>query len=118
MTAFEDLLYKAKTVADAAGKKTAELIDVARLKMEAAGLERELAATMEGIGRLVYENRNSEEDVTELVETCMKRADEISEKLEKIRETINTYKKMSRCAKCGTTNSEDSAYCKFCGTKL
>ena len=53
MTTFEDVLYKAKTMAEAAGKKTSDMLEATRLKMAAAEIEKDIAATLEGLGRLV-----------------------------------------------------------------
>ena len=82
MATFEDVLVKAKTMAETAGKKTGELVDQVRLKMDVAQTEKELATAFEGLGRLVYGAHRSGEDIASLVEECAVRIDELTEKAE------------------------------------
>ena len=118
MTTFEDVLYKAKTVAEAAGKKTSDFVEVTKLKMEAAELEKDIASTLEGLGRLVYDGQKAGEDVTALVEGCIAKTDELMARLTKTRTQIDDYKNIIRCKKCSAVNPEDAAYCQRCGSKL
>ena len=113
MTTFADVLYKAKTMAEAAGKKTSDMLEATRLKMAAAEIEKDIAATLEGLGRLVYDGRKAEEDVSATVDECI-----LNKKLEEAREAISAYKKMQRCKQCGADNQDDAVYCKKCGAKL
>lgn len=118
MTTFEDILCKVKDLGEAAGKKTGELVEVTRLKMEAAQTEKDITATLEGLGRLIYDGRKSGEDVTEMADACIDRVDELNTQLEELRDKIVRYKNAVRCKDCGSLNTEDSLYCKKCGAKL
>ena len=64
MTTFEDILCKGKNAAECVGKKATDLVEVTKLKMEAAETEKDIASTLEGLGRLVYDGRKSGQDVT------------------------------------------------------
>jgi len=55
MATIDDVISKAKTVAEAAGKKTSEFIEITKLRIEIAEQEREMAYIFEGLGRLVYD---------------------------------------------------------------
>ena len=57
MTTFEDILCKGKNAAECVGKKASDIVEVTKLKMEAAEMEKDIAATLEGLGRLVYDSR-------------------------------------------------------------
>ena len=50
MATFEDVVNKAKSAAETAGKKTSDFLEATRLKVDAAEVEKELAYTMEGAG--------------------------------------------------------------------
>ena len=118
MATFEDVLVKAKTMAETAGKKTGELVDQVRLKMDVAQTEKELATAFEGLGRLVYGAHRSGENIASLVEECAVRIDELTEKAETTRRQIDDYNKVCRCGSCGAANPDDALYCKQCGVKL
>lgn len=122
MASLEEMLYKAKTAAenaiDTAGKKTADFMEVGKLKMEASETEKDLAATLEGLGRLVYDGRKAGEDVSTMVEESIAKVDELNAKREEIRRKIDEYKNVVRCKQCGTVNVDDALYCKRCGNKL
>ena len=62
MTTFEDILCKGKNAAECVGKKATDLVEVTKLKMEAAETEKDIASTLEGLGRLVYDGRKSGQD--------------------------------------------------------
>ena len=118
MTTFEEVLYKAKNIAEAAGKKTSDMLEATRLKMTAAEIEKDIAATLEGLGRLIYDGRKAEEDVTATVDECILKLDELNKKLEEAREAISAFKNLRRCRECGADNQDDAIYCKKCGAKL
>lgn len=118
MTTFEDVVSKAKCVAETAGKKTSDFIEVTRLKIQAAEIEKDISSILEGLGRLVYDSRKAEEDVTSLIDDCVIKVDERSAELNEVRAKIDGYQDLVRCKSCGVLNQEDAVYCKKCGEKL
>lgn len=118
MGTFEDVLCKAKSMAESAGKKTSDMVEVAKLKMEAAETEKDIASTLEGLGRLIYDGRKADEDVTALVDECILKLDELNQKLGETRDKICEYQKVIRCKQCGAVNEDDSVYCRKCGSKI
>lgn len=118
MTAFEDVLYKAKTIAESAGKKTGELVDQMRLKMDVAQAERDLSATYEVLGRQVYEAHCTKVDTAPIINECAARIEELTEKVATIRRQLDEYRNVVRCNGCGANNDADACYCRQCGSKL
>ena len=118
MTSFDDVVSKAKTVADAAGKKTSELIETAKLKLEVVDLEKEIRTTLEGLGRLVYDSKKSGQDVGTLVDESAANLDDQHERLRALIEKIDALRGQLRCARCGVNNPQDADYCKKCGAPL
>lgn len=118
MTTFEDILCKGKNAAECVGKKASDLVEVTKLKMEAAEVEKDVSATLEGLGRLVYDGRKSGQDVSALTEECITKIDELNAKVAELRKKIDEYNNILRCPQCQAVNTDDSLYCKKCGTKL
>lgn len=118
MVTWEDFLNKAKDAAQVAGKKTGEFVDTTKIKMEISRTEREIAATYEGLGRLVYDAKKGAEDITELMDTCVEHIDELNAQVKELEEKLANLRNAVRCPACGKFNDEDSAFCKSCGEKL
>lgn len=118
MTTFEDILCKGKSAAECVGKKASDLVEITKLKMEAAEMEKDVNATLEGLGRLIYDGRKSGQDVTALTEECIAKIDELNAKIVEVRRKIDEYNSILRCPQCQAVNSDDSVFCKKCGVKL
>ena len=118
MTTFDDFLYKAKTVAQAAGKKTEEWVEVAKLKCEVVSLQKEQATTFEGMGRLWYDAQKSGKDVSELLRECATHIDELEVRIADVQDRILQRKDAVRCRTCNEPNPIDSAFCRKCGAKI
>lgn len=118
MTTWEEVLLKAKNAAGTVSKKTVELADTVKLKTRSAEIQREMAATFEGMGRLLYDSRQGGEDVTPLLEESMKQIDTLQENLRKVEEELCSRKKVVRCASCQAMVGDEAFFCPRCGHKL
>ena len=118
MTTFDDVVSKAKSGAESAGKKTTEMIELTRLKMQAADLERDISSMLEGLGRLISESRKDDAEVSGKVDDCCRKLDENNGELAKVREQIDECRNRVSCKNCGAHNPDDAVYCKRCGGKL
>lgn len=118
MAMFEDVLSRAKSVAQSAGKKTEEMVGIAKVKMQIGDLRREITSLYEGLGRLVYDSRHSEESVDELVDACVEQLDEQLAELARLEERVMESKNVIRCDSCGSFNAQDAVFCSKCGVKL
>lgn len=118
MTTWEEVLLKAKSAAGTVSKKTTELADTVKLKTRSAEIQKELAATFEGMGRLLYDSRQSGEDVTPLLDESMKQVGTLQEDLRKVEDELCARKNVVRCASCHAMVDDDAAFCPHCGHKL
>ena len=118
MATIDEVLGKAKDVADAARKKASEIVRKTQIRMEINSLEKEIAATFEGIGRLVYDADKSGEDIAELKEDLYKTIEALRKKIDALRDELCEYNGAIRCKACGAINANDSVFCSKCGEKL
>ncbi|MBP5304175.1 MAG: hypothetical protein J6Z00_04750 [Clostridia bacterium] len=118
MSTFDEILNKAKQGADIVGRKTSDFVEVTRLRMAVSDVEKEIAETFEGLGRLVYDARKSGEDVDEMITACIENVEDLEEEADMLREQIYAYKNMRKCKECGSVNASDAEFCNKCGAKL
>ncbi len=118
MAMFEDVLARAKAVAEVAGKKTGEFVENTKIKMEISDLQRELASLYEGLGRLVYDGRKSGENIDDMVEACLSHLAEQNAYLEELQDRLLEGKNVIRCDECGRLNDGDARFCNSCGKAL
>lgn len=118
MATFEEILNKAREMAGTATEKASELVDKTKIKMEIAQLEKKLAATYEGIGRLVYEAETTDEDITDLKTAAFETIAELEAAIVALQEKLYGYEGAVRCKACGIANEGDAVFCKKCGKAL
>lgn len=115
MTAWEEVLLKVRSAADTVGKKTSELTDTVKLKTKSAQIQKEMAATFEGMGRLLYDSRQSGRDVSDLLENSAVRIDGLQVELQQVEDELCAYKGAVRCPACRAIVDNDAAFCPRCG---
>ncbi len=118
MAVFEDVLSRAKSIAKTAGRKTEELVELTKTHAQIGDLRREIASLYEGLGRLVYDSRRSEEPVDDLIAACIEELDERETALARLEERVMQSKNVIRCNSCGAFNANDASFCNQCGRKL
>ena len=118
MATFEEILNMAREGAEKVGQKTSDFVEITRMKMNIAELEKEIAATYEGLGRLVYDAQKSGQDCDDLVRACIENIEELQADVDEIRDQLYAFKHMKKCAACGAVNDEDADFCNKCGKPL
>lgn len=118
MATFENILAKARDMAVSVKDKAGEFVDKTKVKMEITDLEKKLAATFEGIGRLVYDAEIAGEDITELKADAFDTVKELQNDIEKLRTRLYEMDGITLCDKCDAPNETDATFCKKCGKPL
>ncbi|MCL2884472.1 MAG: zinc ribbon domain-containing protein [Oscillospiraceae bacterium] len=111
----DEILQQAKAVAEAAGKKTGKVVEVTKLKVQAAGISKDISDEMENLGRAVYEAHKAGADAGDKIKDSVEKIDTLQEALDLVQNAIYTHKGMKRCDECSTFNPDDADYCKRCG---
>ena len=118
MAIFDEVVSRVKDVAESAGKKTGELVELGKVKIRIAELRREIAGAHEGLGRLIYDSRKSGENVEDMIDACVDHISELYADLEELEEKVMESKNAVRCSGCGALNENTAQFCNQCGTKL
>ena len=114
----DEFVFMAKNAADVAGKKTGEVVEVARLKYQQKQAEWDLEKSYAKLGAIYHESQNSKEDFRDAIELAMNEITGLKENIKKIEESIRAYRKVQRCGKCAADNDVSALYCSGCGSPL
>ena len=116
-TFFENLGKKAKEAAQAAAKKSSDLVEVTKLNMNISSEEEKIQKKYLEIGRKIYEEYNGRDNAPEDLTEMFNGINEHMENIEKIRKKIMEIKKIKKCTQCGAELLADAAFCAKCGAK-
>lgn len=118
MGILDDVFDKAKNVANMAGKKTEEFVEVSKLKLEENQLKGDLEKAFAKLGHIMYELLKSDSENQKLVGACVEEIDEIAARLNTIENRVAEAKKQVKCPVCGINNQAEAYYCHRCGSRL
>jgi len=115
---FDEALDKAKEVFDCAEKKTNEVVNTSKLRLNASTLNSQISKDYETLGNLYYQlvedglepAEESKEIISQLVEK--------NERLKVLKRQIAESKGNIICPKCGFVNDDSASFCSTCGEKL
>jgi hypothetical protein len=88
----DDVILKAKEVADIAGKKTNEAIEFGKLKYKAKSTAWDIEKAHAKLGAIVYESKKSGEDFGDAVKLAIDELDVLNAKLDDLEERIAAMK--------------------------
>ena len=118
MAALDDLMNKARELADLVGKATEELVDDSRIKIQELKLSSELKDAYERLGSVIYDSIKSGEENQALVDLVVGEIDTIHQGLEALKVKAAPAPAERYCAQCGATNGGESSFCSRCGAPL
>lgn len=118
MDFFDNAVNKAKEAIDVACKKTNEVVNTQKQKLDVAALENKRAKDFELLGMLYYESIKNCGSEDKKINDIVSEINSKNEKIKKLKEEINSAKNKRICPKCGAAVEECSNYCNACGEKL
>ncbi|WMJ22393.1 zinc-ribbon domain-containing protein [Paludicola sp. MB14-C6] len=118
MSAFDTFMDKAKDVYDVASKKTGELVEVSKLKMECVKVNNEIKKLYEKLGSCVYSMMKANYDNKDVVDGLVEEIDENLAKLSVLNQKLSDIKNVVICKACGAKNPEANYFCSKCGSRI
>lgn len=118
MNDFNAILGKMKSWANAAGKKTEEVVETSKLKLQIVSLNGDISKAYEELGKLVFHAAKNNETVGEDMDAAMDKIDELLEKLAELEGRVGEMKKEKICGNCGASCAADAQFCSRCGVIL
>ena len=114
----DDLMEKAKELADAAGKKTGELYELSKYKYECIRLSNEMKKLYEKLGAVVYKQVKTGNGDNKEIDAIASEIDDRKLRIAEIKDIMAEMMNKKICKNCGTANPKDSVFCSQCGAKL
>lgn len=111
----DNALETAKVVANAAGKKTEEVVETSKLRLQAMSISNELKQVYEKIGTMVYYAQKDNMDVQAAVQAQIAKVDQLLDQLRDTELRAAELKKIKKCSNCGASCPSDSHFCSRCG---
>lgn len=118
MGLLENLVVNAKQAANAVGKKTGELVDTSKLKLQSVDLSGDIRKNYEALGRAIYEAQKLGIDSTDEIEDIIILINEKYDELDEVNEQLSKMSSKVFCMKCGGPNPKSASFCSQCGDKL
>lgn len=118
MSQIDELFGKALNMADAAGKKTGELVEVSRLKLSLAKLNTSIDEEYKNLGKIVYEMRSIEKADTHAVDEICEKIVVLREKIKQLEQQIAILTNTNLCECCKNSNPSCALFCSKCGAKI
>lgn len=118
INSFNSLLDKAISVANVAGKKTEEMVEASKLKIQEVSINADLANCYEKIGSLVYSSKKFGADNEQEIAQLIAQADELLEQLAQLQAKREEIRKVRKCPNCGASCATDAHFCSRCGMVL
>jgi len=118
MDMFDSFMEKAKGAYDVAAKKTGELVEISKIKLECVKVNNEIKRLYEKLGSAVYSMVKANFENQDVIDSITEEIDESLAKLSKLNEKLSDIKNINICSVCGCKNPEDNYYCSKCGTRI
>lgn len=109
-----------KNTADKVAKKSGELVEMSKVKLNIANIKSEIGTSFKILGELVYFSQKEDctEPDTKKIEETIAKINELYERLGELTEVSSALKNEKVCPSCAKSNSIDSAFCSGCGHKF
>lgn len=114
----DDLMEKARELADAAGKKTGELYELSKYKVECIRLSNELKKLYEKLGATVYKAVKTSDSDNSEIDAITAEIDDRRIRIAEIKDIMAELSDKQICKNCGAVNPKDAVFCLKCGAKL
>ncbi len=108
----------ASDVAYGVGKKTGELLSVAKLNIRAAELRSQVGVCMREVGEMLYATHTGTPTDTAILQLKLEEIDGLKAQIREVEEKIGKERVAHTCPTCGAAAANGDEFCRECGGKL
>ena len=115
----ERIISEIKTTAGKVAKKSGELVELSKAKLNIANTKSSINANLKILGELLYFSHRDETEIdSDKLEETMEKIDELYEKLAEYDEIAAGLMNKKLCPECRKANESDATFCSKCGYKF
>lgn len=115
----DKFITELKNTADKVAKKSTELVEISKIKLNIANIKSEIAKNYKLLGEAVYVSQKSEDTPeTENIEAIIKTLDELQDQLYALLESNAAFKNEKPCPACTKSNPANAQFCVACGHRF
>lgn len=118
MATFDDVVDKAKDLAETAGKKAERVVEVSKLKLQVSQINADIRRAYEKLGSAVYNMKKANYEDEELIASVVEEIDDLVEDRASTEAKLAVLKNQVICDTCGAKNPQEAVYCVKCGSRL
>ena len=118
MGTLDDIINKAKDVANDLGHRANDVVEVSKLRLSVVSLGSDIDKVYQKLGLMIYEMVKAGTSNQELVNGCVAEIDALKAKLEEVNQKIDALKNVRRCDSCGNAVDITAQFCPMCGSLL
>lgn len=115
-TIMERIISEIKNTADKVAKKSGELVELSKAKLNIANIKTDISSNYKILGEMIYIAQKDEAEVNpERLEDIISRIDALFERLAEFSEIANGLMNKKLCPECNKTTDSDASFCSVCG---
>lgn len=118
MATFDDVVDKAKDLAETVGKQTEKVVEISKLKLQVSQVNSDVKHAYEKLGSAIYNMKKANYEDEGLIASVVEEIDGLMEERVRAEAKLATLKNMVICEACGAKNQQDAVYCTKCGSRL
>ena len=108
----------AADVAYGVGKKTEELLSVAKLNIRIVDLKAEVNTSMREVGEMLYATHTGTPTDSDILQAKLEEIDGLKTQITELEAQIGKEREAHTCATCGAATRDGDDFCRECGGKL
>lgn len=101
-----------------AGRKAGQLADMAKLNVQLFDLNSERSEVLRQLGQVMYDAHRDLPADEESIPDLLARADELSGKIDALKERIDVLRQSRTCPHCSAVCGREDKFCRICGKPL